>query len=453
MNITDTLGSRPAEVPGGTVRIYLCGVTAYDDSHIGHARTVVVFDVLRRLLERSGRRVELVQNFTDIDDKIVERAAEEGSDHRALAEKYIASYHRDFDELGVGRAARYPRATEHIPQMISLIESLVSKGFAYARGGSVYFDVSKFPGYGRLSGKRAAELLAGARVEPDPAKRDPADFALWKKTGPPSWPSPWGEGRPGWHVECSAMGLRMESIQIHGGGRDLIFPHHENEIAQSEAHTGKEFARAWMHVGMVTVDGQKMSKSLGNSRTLRAVLDRWGPNAARVFCLSGHYSKPVDYSEGAMSEALSRWRQAEAAFHELRQAGSGRAPPVPGGFWEALEGDMGTHAALDSLLALCRSVNRAASAGTLGSSQELCAELDARLAVLGLRVRELSSQEASRVEGMLGERDRLRRASRYAEADALRAKIEGMGVELADHGGRTTAIPREIPLEARARLG
>ena len=444
MNITDTLGSLPTEVPGGTVRIYLCGVTAYDDSHIGHARTVVVFDVLRRLLERSGRRVELVQNFTDIDDKIVERAAEEGSDHRALAEKYIASYHRDFDRLGVARASRYPRATEHVPQMISLIESLVSKGFAYAAGGSVYFDVSKFPEYGRLSGKRTEQLIAGARVEPDPAKRDPADFALWKKTGPPCWPSPWGEGRPGWHVECSAMGLRMESIEIHGGGRDLIFPHHENEIAQSEAHSGKKFARIWAHVGMVTVGGQKMSKSLGNSMTLRRVLDRWGPNAARIFCLSGHYSKPVDYSEGAMSEALSRWRQAEAAFHELRQAGDGRAPPAPGGFWEALEDDMGTHAALDSLLALCRSVNKAASAGTLGASQELSSELDARLSVLGLRVRELGGAESAKIRKMLEEREFLRKSSRYAEADALRAEIEKMGVELADHGGRTTVIPREI---------
>ena len=444
MNITDTLGSLPTEVPGGTVRIYLCGVTAYDDSHIGHARTVVVFDVLRRLLERSGRRVELVQNFTDIDDKIVERAAEEGSDHRALAEKYIASYHRDFDRLGVARASRYPRATEHVPQMISLIESLVSKGFAYAAGGSVYFDVSKFPEYGRLSGKRTEQLIAGARVEPDPAKRDPADFALWKKTGPPCWPSPWGEGRPGWHVECSAMGLRMESIEIHGGGRDLIFPHHENEIAQSEAHSGKKFARIWAHVGMVTVGGQKMSKSLGNSMTLRRVLDRWGPNAARIFCLSGHYSKPVDYSEGAMSEALSRWRQAEAAFHELRQAGDGRAPPASGGFWEALEDDMGTHAALDSLLALCRSVNKAASAGTLGASQELSSELDARLSVLGLRVRELGGAESAKIRKMLEEREFLRKSSRYAEADALRAEIEKMGVELADHGGRTTVIPREI---------
>ena len=444
MKITDTLGSRPAEVPGGRVRIYLCGTTVYDHSHIGHARTVVVFDVLRRLLERSGRRVEMVQNFTDIDDKIVARAEAEGSDRRRVAEKYIASYHRDFDELGVARASQYPRATEHMPQIISLIESLVAKGAAYASGGSVYFDVSRFGGYGALSGKRTDELVAGARVEPDPAKRSPADFALWKKSGPPSWPSPWGGGRPGWHVECSAMGLHcLDSIDIHGGGRDLIFPHHENEIAQSEAHTGKRFAGIWMHVGMVTVGGQKMSKSLGNSRTLRRALSDWGPNVARIFCLSGHYSKPIDYSEKVMAESLARWRQAESALHELRQAGEGEAPEAPGGFWEALEDDLDTHRALDSLLSLCRAVNKAASSGKLGASEKLSGELDARLGVLGLRARTLDAGESARLGAMLEERASLRRTSKYAEADAVRDRIESMGVELADHGGRTTAIPRE----------
>ena len=444
MRVRDTLSGAPAGVPGGTVRIYLCGVTAYDDSHIGHARTVVVFDVLRRLLERSGRRVVLVQNFTDIDDKIVARAADEGADPAALAERYIASYHRDFDALGVARASAYPRATGHMRQITGLVSSLLEGGFAYESGGGVYFDVSAFAGYGRLSGKRVGELVAGARVEPDPAKRDPADFALWKRTGPPSWPSPWGPGRPGWHVECSAMGLEcLDAIDIHGGGRDLIFPHHENEIAQSEACTGRPFARIWMHVGMVTVGGEKMSKSLGNSRTLARVLAEWGPNAARIFCLSGHYSRPADYSGPAMAESLSRWRQAESAYHELEQAGPGGAPPAPGGFWEALEDDLDTRRALDSLLALCQAVNRAASSGVLGASPALLGELRARLGVLGLRVRTLDPEESAEAASLVKERARLRGAGMYAEADGVRARLAGMGIDLADHGGRTTAIPRE----------
>lgn len=443
MKINCTLSGK-TEVPAGAVNVYLCGVTAYDDSHIGHARTVVVFDVLRRLLERSGRQVRLIQNFTDIDDKIVARAAAEGAEPSKLARAYIDSYHRDFDALGVARASQYPRATDYMPQMISLIESLLAKGAAYESGGGVYFDVSGFAGYGKLSGKHAGELLAGARIEPDPSKRDPADFALWKRTGPPTWPSPWGPGRPGWHVECSAMGLECaDRIDIHGGGRDLIFPHHENEIAQSESHTGRRFAQAWMHVGMVTVDGQKMSKSAGNSRSLAGVLAQWGPSAARLFCLSGHYSKPVDYTDRAMAEALARWRQAESAYHELEQAGSGSAPTAPGGFWEALEDDMGTHRALDSLLALCQAVNRAASAGALGSSPPLLKELRARLDVLGLRVRTLDGAEASRVAEMVKERGALRRDSMYGEADAVRARLDKMGIELADHGGRTTVVPRE----------
>ena len=443
MRVNCTLSGK-LDVPTGAVNIYLCGVTAYDDSHIGHARTVVVFDVLRRLLERSGRQVRLIQNFTDIDDKIVARAAAEDADPGQLARKYIDSYHRDFDALGVVRASQYPHATDYMPQMISLIESLIAKGAAYESGGDVYFDVSKFARYGKLSGKHPDELLAGARIEPDPSKRDPADFALWKRTDPPTWPSPWGPGRPGWHIECSAMGLEcMDRIDIHGGGRDLMFPHHENEIAQSESHTGRTFAQAWMHVGMVTVDGQKMSKSAGNSRSLAGVLAQWGPSAARLFCLSGHYSKPIDYTDQAMAEALARWRQAESAYHELEQADSGSVPAAPGGFWEALEDDMSTHRALDSLLALCQAINRAASAGTLGSSPPLLKELQDRLDVLGLRVRKLDGAEASKVSEMIKEREMLRRASRYDEADAVRARLDKMSIELADHGRRTTAIPRE----------
>ncbi|MDP3767809.1 MAG: cysteine--tRNA ligase, partial [Dehalococcoidia bacterium] len=310
MKIHNTLTRSKEElVPltAGEVRMYVCGVTVYDLSHIGHARSAIVFDVTRRYLEFKGYRVTFVKNFTDVDDKIIRRANEEGVPAYELSERYIAAYREDMAALGVRPADHEPKATEHVPEMITLIERLVAGGFAYAVDGDVYFEVRRFASYGRLSGRNLEELLVGARVEVDERKRDPRDFALWKaaKPGEPSWESPWGPGRPGWHIECSAMSMRYlgDSFDIHGGGEDLIFPHHECEIAQSEAATGKPFVRVWIHNGFVNLGAAKMSKSLGNTLTVRELVKRHDPDALKRWLLGTHYRHPIDFSEERISEA------------------------------------------------------------------------------------------------------------------------------------------------------
>ncbi len=283
----------------GEARMYVCGVTVYDISHIGHARSALVFDVIRRYLRFKGYRVQFVKNFTDVDDKIINRAAQEGVSSREISERYIAEYRADMASLGVLPGDVEPKATEHIPQMIALIERLIAKGLAYVMHGDVYFEVRRFPTYGRLSGKNLEELLAGARVEVDDRKRDPRDFALWKsaKPGEPSWPSPWGAGRPGWHIECSAMSMQYlgESFDIHGGGEDLIFPHHECEIAQAQGASGKPFVRYWIHNGFVNFGDEKMSKSLGNTLTIKDLVARYDPEAMRLYLLGTHYRHPLEF--------------------------------------------------------------------------------------------------------------------------------------------------------------
>ena len=321
MKIQDTLTANEKELDiSKKVRVYLCGVTVYDESHIGHARTIIVFDVLRRYLESKGTEVEFIQNFTDVDDKIILRAKRENMRASAISSRYIKNYHEDFDGLNVMRATKYPKATEHIQDMQNLIQDLVNKKIAYVSKNGVYFSVSKFPEYGKLSKKKIDDLMAGARVEVDEEKENALDFALWKfSNDDPSWESPWGRGRPGWHIECSTMSTKYlgENFEIHGGGRDLIFPHHENEIAQSESFTGANFAKIWMHVGMITIDGEKMSKSKGNIKSIKHVLENWGPNIIRLFCLSGHYSKPIDYSEDLLKENVVKWRQVESCYYEM----------------------------------------------------------------------------------------------------------------------------------------
>jgi len=326
MKLQDTLSNSEQELDiSKKVKIYLCGVTVYDESHIGHARTIIVFDVLRKYLEKKGIEVEFIQNFTDVDDKIINRAQTENMTAEKISTKYIENYFKDFDGLNVKRATNYPKATEHIEDIIKFIEKLVEKQIAYTTKNGVYFSVSKFPGYGKLSKKKIDELQSGARIEIDEAKKDPLDFAVWKFSDvEPVWDSPWGKGRPGWHIECSAMSIKYlgENFEIHGGGRDLIFPHHENEIAQSESYTSLPFAKIWVHVGMVTINGEKMSKSLGNVKSIKHVLENWGSNIIRLFCLSGHYSKPIDYSEELLKENLTKWRQVETCYYELIHSNS-----------------------------------------------------------------------------------------------------------------------------------
>jgi cysteinyl-tRNA synthetase len=291
------------------VGMYVCGVTVYDLSHIGHARSAIVFDTIYRYFRYRGYDVTFVRNFTDIDDKIIKRANEEGVDYKTIAGKYIGEFNIDMGGLGLEKPSVEPKATEHIPEMIRLISALVEKGFAYQSGGDVFFSVEKFKDYGKLSKRGLEEMQAGARVEIDEKKENPLDFALWKasKPGEPFWESPWGKGRPGWHIECSVMSQKYlgETFDIHGGGRDLIFPHHENEIAQSEAATGKNFVRYWIHNGFVNINKEKMSKSLGNILTIKEILKDWHPEVLRLFFLSHHYRSPVDYSEDSFFEVKS----------------------------------------------------------------------------------------------------------------------------------------------------
>lgn len=310
IRIYNTLTGKKEEfipVEPGKVKMYACGVTVYDHCHIGHARSAIVFDVMRRYIKYKGFEIKYIRNFTDIDDKIINRAAQEGITWDKVAEKYTDEYYKDMDNLGVGRADLEPKATEHIEDIIDMVKGLIDKGYAYEVHGSVYFRVEKFADYGKLSKRDIDDMIAGARIEVDKRKKNPMDFALWKssKEGEPSWESPWGHGRPGWHIECSAMSLRHlgETIDIHGGGADLIFPHHENEIAQSEAYTGKPFAKYWVHNGFITVDKEKMSKSLGNFFTIKEILNKFDAEAIRFFLLSTHYRSPIEFSDEQLMEA------------------------------------------------------------------------------------------------------------------------------------------------------
>jgi cysteinyl-tRNA synthetase len=321
---------------GKKVGMYVCGVTVYDLCHIGHARSAIVFDTIYRYFRYRGLEVTFVRNFTDIDDKIIKRANEEGVNCKTVAEKYIGEFNIDMGRLGLEKPSFEPRATEHIPEMIQLISTLIQKGFAYQGGGDIFFSVEKFIDYGKLSKRNLEDMQAGARVDIDEKKENPLDFALWKasKPGEPFWESPWGKGRPGWHIECSVMSQKYlgETFDIHGGGRDLIFPHHENEIAQSEAATGKPFARYWIHNGFVNINKEKMSKSLGNILTIKEILKDWHPEVLRLFFLSHHYRSPVDYSEDSFNEAksgLDRFYSTLSAIQEELKKPIAFTPSLP----------------------------------------------------------------------------------------------------------------------------
>lgn len=457
MRIFDTLSTKEADVPAKNVRIYLCGVTVYDESHIGHARTIIVFDTLRRFLESKGTSVNLVQNFTDVDDKIINRANTENKSASEISERYITSYFEDFDRLNIRRATVYPKATEHIADMISLIKDLIANGTAYVSKNGVYYSVSKFSEYGKLSKKKTAELVSGARIEVDETKNEPLDFALWKfAQSEPKWPSPWGDGRPGWHIECSAMSLRYlgEEFEIHGGGRDLVFPHHENEIAQTEAFTKKPLAKIWMHVGMVTINGEKMSKSLGNIRSVRHVLENWGPNVIRLFCLSGHYSKPIDYSEELLKENLIKWRQLETAYYEIDMSEGTGGPTneaekliseCRAEFDDALESDFNTSAASNAFFKMIKGLNRIAASESMTKSIADLAmpEFERMLGILGLEVQRMTQEEKQSVTDLIRKRDEMRSQKRYQEADKIRDQISQMSIVLLDHRGKTIWMKKE----------
>ncbi|MDD5259505.1 MAG: cysteine--tRNA ligase, partial [bacterium] len=307
------------------VNMYVCGVTPYDEVHLGHARCYVAFDVIRRYLEYKGYTVNYIQNFTDIDDKIIKRAQEKNVQPLELAQKNIDAYFQDINALNIKPALKYPRVTEHIPDIIKIVENLVNSRHAYVVDGDVYFRVASFPGYGKLSKRELDQLKSGARVEIDERKESPLDFALWKKEKPgePSWTSPWGNGRPGWHIECSAMSLgelKIDTLDIHGGGQDLIFPHHENEIAQSEAVTGKPFAKYWLHNGFVTINKEKMSKSLGNFFTLKEIYKKYEPQVVRLFLISQHYRSPIDFSENKLEEMSRAQERFTTALNNMKEA-------------------------------------------------------------------------------------------------------------------------------------
>lgn len=382
------------------VRMYVCGVTVYDYCHIGHARSALVFDVLRRYLEHIGYEVEFVKNFTDVDDKIINRAHERGTSCEAITGEFIEAYYQDMGKLGIIPATKEPRATAHISDIVAMTEKLVKKDLAYQVGGDVYFQVSKYPAYGRLSKRKLEDLQAGARVEIDERKRHPLDFALWKsgKPGEPSWPSPWGLGRPGWHIECSAMSIKYlgETFDIHGGGMDLIFPHHENEIAQSCGTTGKEFARYWVHNGFVQLKHEKMSKSLGNFFTIREVFEKsqWSEEVTgeilRYFLLSTYYRRPLDFSDQALSESKNALDGFYGLFLRLTEPGQDEEPDVATGFYEvgferAMDDDLNTPQALAALQELRGEINRRLSKGLPGGKKRAALEQFRKLGqILGL---------------------------------------------------------------------
>ncbi|MGH8202411.1 MAG: cysteine--tRNA ligase, partial [Steroidobacteraceae bacterium] len=340
-------------VTPGEVRMYVCGLTVYDCMHVGHARMMIVFDVVKRYLQYRGYRVTHVRNITDIDDKIIRRAAENGEPIGALTERFITAMYEDCDALGVARPDFEPRATQHLPAIIAMVETLIERGYAYAApNGDVMYAVGKFDGYGRLSGKRLADLRAGARVEIDEAKRDPLDFVLWKhaKPGEPAWDSPWGKGRPGWHIECSAMSVELlgSHFDIHGGGLDLKFPHHENEIAQTCAATGDRFADIWMHNGFVNIDNEKMSKSLGNFFTVREVLEKVvrHPEVLRYFVLASQYRGPINYSLEQLEQADASLGRIMTALRDLPEPAAVPGPGYAARFEEAMDDDFNTPEAI-----------------------------------------------------------------------------------------------------------
>lgn len=467
----------------GRVGMYVCGVTVYDHAHIGHARAAVIFDVIYRYLQHRGYNVTYVRNFTDVDDKIINRANKEGKSWKEIAETFIRDYTEDMRALNVTPPTYEPLATDHISEMINLVSSLIDRGYAYELDGDVYFSVEKFSDYGKLSKKNIDEQLAGARVETDERKQDPRDFALWKKSKPnePSWPSPWGPGRPGWHIECSAMSQKYlgKTLDIHGGGRDLIFPHHENEQAQSEASTGAPFVRYWIHNGFVNINSEKMSKSLGNIFAIKDILREYHPEVVRLFLLSHHYRSPVDFSPEIMKEVESGIERIYTTLADIDALiGDLTCPPVnpgeftglerdiyeeiaamPERFEESMDDDFNTAQCIGNLYHVVRALNRyltdkkfkktdqaitileearnhVACIGTvLGLFQTPPAEYLAMVRTKKLATLDISAEE---IERLVEERAQARKAKEWARADQIRNSLMQKGITLEDKKDATT---------------
>lgn len=450
MKIYNTLTREKDEfvpITPGEARIYACGPTVYNYIHIGNARPMVVFDILRRYLEYRGYRVLFAQNFTDVDDKMIRRANEEGTTVAEVAEKYIAAYREDAAALNVREATFHPRATENIADIIALIRSLEQKGYAYASDGDVYFRARAFEEYGKLSHQPLEDLEAGARVDVSERKEDPVDFALWKaaKPGEPSWESPWGKGRPGWHIECSAMARHFlgETIDIHGGGQDLIFPHHENEIAQSECASGVPFAHYWMHNGYINIDNRKMSKSLGNFFTVREVAAKYGYEPIRFLMLSAQYRTPINFSSDMMEQsvaALDRlYRCKEALGDALRAVGDAPADENAVAGWKekfdaAMDDDLNTADALSVLFELVKEINTKIADGTAdaGWLKGAAGLFDIFCGVLGLLYERKEQTLDAGVEALIQKRQQARKAKDFKTADAIRDELSAKGIVLKD---------------------
>jgi cysteinyl-tRNA synthetase len=439
------------------VTMYTCGVTVYDDCHIGHARSLYIFDVMRRYLKYKGYDVKFVRNITDIDDKIINRAIELKVNWQELVKKYIDRYYEDLNALGVEKADFEPRATENIPDMISYIQKLIDKDFAYASGGDVYFNVRKFSGYGKLSGQKIEEMEAGARISPTELKKDHLDFALWKasKEGEPFWVSPWGNGRPGWHIECSVMSqkfLKTDTLDIHAGGRDLVFPHHENELAQAQSCTGKPFAKYWIHHGLLTINGQKMSKSLGNFITIKDVLNKYPADVLKILYLQALYSSPVDFSWEKMDEAKHAYERFIILFQKIdRKLGAimpetSASPSNDNKFIEefdkAMADDFNTPTALSVLFNMVNECNKLLDSNqddNASRARQLMVIIKQLGNVLGLSFKSAREESSDAwIMDAIGEREKLRKEKKYKEADGVRKMLEGKGIVLEDTKEGTT---------------
>ena len=449
MRIFNTLTREKDEfkpITEGEVKIYACGPTVYNYIHIGNARPLCVFDVLRRYFEWRGYKVSFVQNFTDIDDKLIKRANEESSTVPEIAERYIKEFWTDADGLNVKHATVNPRATENIEQIQSIISALVEKGYAYQSGGDVYYRAKKFSGYGKLSHQPLEDLEAGARIDVTEIKEDPMDFCLWKgaKPGEPYWDSPWGKGRPGWHIECSAMACRYlgKTIDIHCGGLDLIFPHHENEIAQSEAANGCEFAHYWMHNGFINVDNHKMSKSLGNFFTVRDVAEKYGYEPIRYMMVSCQYRSPINYSYEVIEQAKNSLERLYTCRDNIDFAlknakDGGEAPEFiekrKQEFIAAMDDDLNTADALAAIFMLVRDINTLIAEGAGKVSLEACADMfDQLTGVLGLVYNRKTEALDSDIEALIEQRTAARKAKDFKTADEIRDKLKAMGIVLED---------------------